>query len=103
MLAAMSGNYQLIAKLLYGSGLRLIECLRLRVKDIDFDRRQILVRDGKGRKDRITVLPDSLIEPLQKHLRRVEMLHQKDLAEGCGTVYQSDNLNTLAVQAKHEW
>ena len=61
VLAAMSGTYQLIAKLLYGSGLRLIECLRLRVKDIDFAQRQIIVRDGKGRKDHVTVLPDSLL------------------------------------------
>ncbi|NIQ90227.1 MAG: tyrosine-type recombinase/integrase, partial [Deltaproteobacteria bacterium] len=88
----MSGNYQLIAKLLYGSGLRLIECLRLRVKDVDFAQHQIIVRDGKGRKDRITVLPDSLIEPLQKYLRRVEMLHRKDLDDGYGAVYLPDAL-----------
>jgi integron integrase len=103
VLAAMSGNYQLIAKLLYGSGLRLIECLRLRVKDVDFAQRQIIVRDGKGRKDRVTVLPNSLIESLQKHLRRVEMLHQKDLDDGYGTVYLPDALEKKYPNANCEW
>jgi integron integrase len=103
VLAAMSGNYQLIAKLLYGSGLRLIECLRLRVKDVDFAQHQIIVRDGKGGKDRVTVLPDSLIEPLQKHLRRVEMLHQKDLDDGYGAVYLPDALEQKYPNANCEW
>jgi integron integrase len=103
VLAAMSGNYQLIAKLLYGSGLRLIECLRLRVKDVDFAQHQIIVRDGKGRKDRITVLPDSLIEPLQKYLRRVEMLHQKDLDDGYGAAYLPDALEQKYPNANCEW
>ena len=79
VLAAMSGIYQLIAKLLYGSGLRLVACLRLRVKDIDFKQCQMIVRDGKGAKDRVTVLPDSLVERLQKHLRRVKMIHRRDV------------------------
>jgi len=78
VLAAMSGTHQLIAKLLYGSGLRLIECLRLRVKDVDFDQRQIIVRDGKGAKDRVTVLPDSLVELLRKHLVQ-ELLGHKNV------------------------
>jgi len=103
VLAAMSGNYQLIARLLYGSGLRLVECLRLRVKDVDFAQHQIIVRDGKGRKDRVTVLPDSLIEPLQKHLRRVEMLHQNDLDDGYGAVYLPDALEQKYPNANCEW
>jgi integron integrase len=103
VLAAMSGNYQLIARLLYGSGLRLVECLRLRVKDVDFAQHQIIVRDGEGRKDRVTVLPDSLIEPLQKHLRRVEMLHQNDLDDGYGAVYLPDALEQKYPNANCEW
>jgi len=103
VLAAMSGNYQLIARLLYGSGLRLVECLRLRVKDVDFAQHQIIVRDGKGGKDRVTVLPDSLIEPLQKHLRRVEMLHQNDLDDGYGAVYLPDALEQKYPNANCEW
>jgi integron integrase len=103
VLAAMSGNYQLIARLLYGSGLRLVECLRLRVKDVDFGQHQIIVRDGEGRKDRVTVLPDSLIEPLQKHLRRVEMLHQNDLDDGYGAVYLPDALEQKYPNANCEW
>lgn len=103
VLAAMSGTNQLVAKLLYGSGLRLIECLRLRVKDIDFEQHQIIVRDGKGRKDRVTMLPNSLADPLQKHLRRVEMLHQKDLAEGYGAVYLPDALERKYPNANREW
>ena len=103
VLAAMSGNYQLIARLLYGSGLRLVECLRLRVKDVDFGQHQIIVRDGEGGKDRVTVLPDSLIEPLQKHLRRVEMLHQNDLDDGYGAVYLPDALEQKYPNANCEW
>jgi len=103
VLAAMSGNYQLIARLLYGSGLRLVECLRLRVKDVDFGQHQIIVRDGKVGKDRVTVLPDSLIEPLQKHLRRVEMLHQNDLDDGYGAVYLPDALEQKYPNANCEW
>jgi integron integrase len=103
VLAAMSGNYQLIARLLYGSGLRLVECLRLRVKDVDFGQHQIIVRDGEGGKDRVTVLPDSLVEPLQKHLRRVEMLHQNDLDDGYGAVYLPDALEQKYPNANCEW
>jgi site-specific recombinase XerD len=78
----LSGPHQLTAKLLYGSGLRLMECVRLRVQDIDFAQHQVLVRDGKGDKDRLTILPDSLIQPLQAQLHRVKTFHQDDLAEG---------------------
>lgn len=73
--------------LLYGSGMRLTEILRLRVKDVDFDAGQITVRDGKGEKDRVTVLPVSLAEELRAHLRRVKSLHEEDLAKGYGSVW----------------
>jgi integron integrase len=87
ILRQMSGDYQLMAKLLYGSGLRLMECLRLRVKDLDFAQHQIVVREGKGMKDRVTMLPDQLIEPLQTHLLQVKQLHLNDLEKGYGAVY----------------
>lgn len=75
VIAPLSGVYQLQARLLYGSGLRLLECLRLRVKDIDFERRAITVRDAKGDVDRVTLLPESVIEPLKEHLQRVTRQH----------------------------
>jgi integron integrase len=84
VLARMEGRPWLIASLLYGTGLRLMECLRLRVQDVDFRRNEILVRAGKGGKDRRTMLPRSLVEPLQREIERARMLHQSDLAAGCG-------------------
>jgi integron integrase len=84
LLAAMDGRPWLVASLLYGTGMRLMECLRLRVKDVDFARNEITVRDGKGGKDRRTMLPRSLIEPLQREIERARVLHAHDLAEGCG-------------------
>lgn len=99
----MSGTHQLIAKLLYGSGLRLLECLRLRVKDVDFEQRHIIVRDGKGKKDRITVLPDSLVRSLQQHLRRVRMIHRRDLANGHGAAYLPHALERKYPNANEEW
>ncbi len=102
VLSAMSGTHQLIAKLLYGAGLRLIECLRLRVKDVDFGQQQIIVRDGKGAKDRITVLPESLIEPMRKHLHRVAMIHQQDLDNGYGAVYLPEALARKYPNANRE-
>ena len=98
VIAQMSGIYQLQAKLLYGSGLRLLECLRLRVKDLDFERRAIIVRDTKGNEDRVTMLPDSVIEPLKEHLLRVKRLHQEDLAKGYGAVYLPDALGPQISQ-----
>ena len=84
LLAAMEGRPWLIASLLYGTGMRLMECLRLRVKDVDFQRGEITVREGKGDKDRHTMLPRSLVEPLQREIERARLLHQGDLAAGCG-------------------
>ena len=83
----LDGTNWLIASLLYGSGMRIMECLRLRVKDIDFARREILIRDGKGFKDRVTMLPAALVAPLQEHLKRVKALHRQDLEAGFGAVY----------------
>lgn len=100
---AMIGQYQLMAKLLYGSGLRLSECIRLRVKDLDFDQQSLTVRDGKGDKDRVTVLPESLLLPLEEHLRRVEQIHQKDLKDGYGTVYLPGALEKKYPNANREW
>lgn len=80
----LSGTQQLMARLLYGSGLRLMECVRLRVKDVDFAQRQIIVRDGKGQQDRLTMLPETLIVLLQQHLQHVKRLHEADLAKGYG-------------------
>jgi integron integrase len=99
----MSGTYQLMAKLLYGSGLRLMECVQLRVKDLDFAQHQIIVRDGKGMKDRVTILPDSLIAPLQDHLARVKRLHEQDLTRGYGAVYLPFALERKYPNAHREW
>jgi integrase len=103
VIGCMSGAYQVMAKLLYGSGLRLMECVRLRVKDVDFAQHQIVVRDGKGEQDRITMLPDSLIAPLQEHLQRVKQLHKRDLAQGQGAVYLPYALDRKYPNASHEW
>ena len=92
LLAAMDGRTWLIASLLYGTGMRLMECLRLRVKDVDFARNEIVVRDGKGAKDRRTVLPRSLVEPLQREIERARLLHAGDLAAGFGAVWMPDAL-----------
>jgi integron integrase len=103
VLNVMTGTPQLMARLLYGSGLRAMECLRLRVKDLDFEQRQIIVRDGKGEKDRITMLPDSLIAPLRDHLRRVQQIHQQDLAAGYGRVHLPYALAVKYPNAAQEW
>jgi integron integrase len=103
VIAALSGTHQLLAKLLYGTGLRLMECLRLRVKDLDFERNQIAVRNGKGDKDRITMLPDTIKTALQEHLLRVKILHEKDLADGFGEVYLPDALDRKYSTAARQW
>lgn len=99
----LSGTHLLMARLLYGSGLRLMECLRLRVKDLDFDYRTIVVRNGKGDQDRVTILPESLVVPLQDHLRIVRRTHQEDLEKGHGAVSLPDALARKYPNAEREW
>jgi len=103
LLGQLDGVHQLVARLLYGTGMRLMEGIRLRVQDVDFHYRQITVRDGKGSKDRVTVLPDSLLQPLKVHLARVKDLHKKDLAEGYGRVYLPYALSKKYLNAAREW
>ena len=103
LLAQMQGTLWLMAMLTYGCGFRLLECLRLRVKDLDFQYRQILVRDAKGQKDRVTVLPGSLIEPLRTHLSRVRSLHEADLRDGFGRVHLPHALASKYPNADREW
>lgn len=103
LLARLSGTYALIAGLLYGSGLRLMETLRLRVKDLDFGYMEVTVRDGKGEKDRRTILPRPLAEPLQRHLERVRLLHEQDLRDGRGGVYLPYALDRKYPSAGREW
>ncbi len=103
LISSMSGKHQLMAKLLYGSGLRLMECIRLRIKDIDFHQHQVIVRDGKGLKDRVTVLPDAAVQGLHRHLRRVKLLHEDDLANGFGGVSLPYALAVKYPSAQFEW
>jgi integron integrase len=90
LLPELNGTMWLVASLLYGTGMRLLEGLRLRVKDIEFERREIIVREGKGNKDRVTILPENLILPLKGQLAKAKQLHDKDLATGFGAVYLPD-------------
>lgn len=99
----LSGTHKLITQLLYGSGLRITECLRLRVKDLDFQRGEIIVRSGKGGKDRVTVLPDCLKPILKRQLKRAKLLHQDDLSEGGGSVYLPRGLARKYPSAEREW
>jgi integron integrase len=103
LMSHLTGTYSLIAGLLYGSGLRLMEAVRLRVKDIDFEYKEILVRDGKGEKDRRTLLPRPLAEPLRHQLERVKLLHEKDLREGLVEVYLPYALARKYQSAAREW
>lgn len=103
VLGRLQGPHWLVASLLYGSGLRILEALRLRVKDIDFSRREILVRDGKGFKDRVTMLPATLAPQLQAHLQRVKALHEQDLQAGFGAVYLPYALDRKYPQAARDW
>lgn len=103
VLARIDGQQGLMADLLYGAGLRLLECVRLRVKDLDFEMRQITVRDGKGEKDRVTMLPQSVLEPLRAHLEKVKVLHAHDLEEGFGEVYLPYALDRKSPDASREW
>jgi len=103
LLAQLDGKRWLVAALLYATGMRLLEGLRLRVKDVDFERREITVRDGKGGRDRRTMLPERLIEPLRSHLARVKVLHERDLAEGFGDVYLPFALSRKYPRAGRSW
>ncbi len=103
VLDEMTGVTRLMAGLLYGSGLRLMECLRLRVKDVDFGRREIVVRDGKGGKDRRTILPSSLIDPIVAQLAEARRIHSHDLAAGFGAVWLPDALERKYASAAREW
>jgi integron integrase len=103
VLGRLDHVHWLVAALLYGSGLRLMEALRLRVQDIDFKRREILVRDGKGFKDRVTMLPERVASRLQAHLVTVRLLHEKDLAEGFGEVHLPYALERKYPNAGKSW
>ena len=103
LLLHMDGTTGLIAQLLYGTGMRLLEALRLRVKDVEFARREIVVREGKGNKDRVTVLPENLMAPLQAQLQKARVLHEKDLAAGLGRVYLPHALAAKYPQADQSW
>jgi integron integrase len=103
LLLHMNGVTGLIAQLLYGTGMRLMEALRLRVKDVEFARREIIVREGKGNKDRITVLPENLIAPLKAQMEKARALHEKDLAAGLGRVYLPDALALKNIAADRSW
>lgn len=103
VLAQLDGTLWLVGSLLYGSGMRLMEVLRLRVKDVEFSRLEILIRDGKGQKDRVTMLPSKLVAPLQLHLERVKQLHRQDLLEGYGKANLPHALARKYPNAAAEW
>lgn len=103
LLSRMTGTHSLISNLLYGGGLRLMEAVRLRVKDVDFARREILVREGKGFKDRVTMLPEAVVTPLKAHLVGVKALHDEDLTLGAGEVYLPFALDKKYPNAARDW
>jgi len=103
VLANLTGDKRLMASLMYGAGLRLMECLRLRVQDVDFSRNEITVRDGKGAKDRLTMLPESLKKLLQDHLSKIKLIHEKDLTEGWGRVQMPNALDRKYPNAPADW
>lgn len=103
VLGRMAGVPRVVGALLYGSGLRLLEGLQLRVKDVDFGAREIRVRGGKGNRDRVTMLPDRLVAPLRAHLERVRRQHEADVAEGAGWVALPGALDRKYVNAGREW
>lgn len=103
ILDALNGNHRMMAELLYGTGVRLMELLRLRIKDVDFDRNVVMVRDGKGMKDRVTTLPLKIKERLKRHLDQVKNLHDEDLKKGLGSVYLPFALATKYPKADKEW
>ena len=103
ILLQLSGVNWLMGQILYGAGLRVMECVRLRVKDIDFGYRQIVVRDGKGQKDRITMLPNIIIDELQRHLLKAKKVHENDLKAGFGAVYLPYALERKYRNANRDW
>lgn len=103
LFAHLHGMHRVMAGLLYGSGLRLMECVRLRVKDVDFGYLRITVRDGKGAKDRVTMLPTNLVQPLQRHLQKVRAQHEEDLEGGYGAVYLPTALERKMPNAARDW
>lgn len=102
VLSLLEGKYWIAGNLLYGSGLRLLECLRLRVQDIEFGMHQLVVRGGKGNKDRVTILPDTVIEPLKSYLEKVHTIHSRDLDQGLGRVYMPPALTRKYPNAAFE-
>ena len=103
MLSLLEGVPQLIVKMLYGSGLRIMEAVRLRIKDVDFQMKQVTVRSGKGDKDRVTTLSGALLPLLENHLQKVKVLHEQDLAAGGGEVYLPYALERKYPNAAREW
>jgi integron integrase len=103
LLNVLHGTMGLVARVLYGTGMRLLECLRMRVKDVELSRREIVVRGGKGDKDRVTVLPENLVLSLAAHLARVQVLHERDLAAGWGEVQLPDALAVKYPNAERAW
>jgi integron integrase len=103
LLPCVEEPYQLMVNLLYGSGLRVSECVRIRVKDVDFEQRHLVVRDGKGAKDRVTLLPEMLVPELKDHLQRIRLIHQRDLRQGYGLVYLPYALSHKYPEAPREW
>lgn len=103
LIRTLTGTHQLQTQILYGAGLRVMECVRLRVKDIDFNLHQLVIRDGKGLKDRITVLPATLVQPLHDHLARTRQIHQEDLDQGYGQVFLPYALARKYPNASTEW
>jgi integron integrase len=103
LLTCLQGTDWLMGSLLYGAGLRLMECVRLRIKDVDLERKEILVRDGKGNKDRVTMLPLALVQPMKQQIARVRQQHTLDLRAGAGSVYLPNALAVKYPNAAHEW
>jgi integron integrase len=103
VLSVLNGESRLMASLLYGTGLRLNECLCLRVQDIDFNRNSIQIHEGKGGKDRISMLPAALVTPLREHLERIKIIHEQDIKEGWGAVYLPESLSKKFPHAAKEW
>jgi integron integrase len=103
LLHELSGTMWLVAALLYGTGMRLLEGLRLRVKDVEFERREIIVRDGKGAKDRVTVLPENILLLLKKHMEKTKLLHDADLGKDLGAVFMPDALAVKYPSSAKSW